>query len=116
MASLIPTAELPPGFSYPAEYLRVVAFGLTNLEPWILMDGDALRTAHHGLRDHFPGARLVPFATRRDNDEVACWDADAGDVVIVRRDAAAPCVADGRFEDFHCWLRDAVEHLTRFDG
>jgi len=134
MVSLIPTDELPPGFSYPAEYLRVVAFGLTNLEPWTLMDGGALRTLHKQLRHRRPGANLVPFAANRDTNEVACWDTAAGDVVVIDRgsgdrdsddrDCDARAVAetapnrtpDVRFEDFHGWLREAVENLTRFDG
>jgi hypothetical protein len=144
MVSLIPTDELPPGFSYPAEYLRVVAFGLTNLEPWTLMDGGALRTLHKQLRHRRPGANLVPFAANRDTNEVACWDTAAGDVVVIdrgsgdrdsddrdcgardcdARDCDARAVAetapnrtpDVRFEDFHGWLREAVENLTRFDG
>ncbi|MCM3885312.1 hypothetical protein [Frankia sp. R82] len=120
MTRLIPSTELPSGFCYPAEYLRVVDLGLTNLEPWLLMDGEALLQANNSLRSRFPQADLVPFAVRRDTDDLACWEASSGEVVLVRhRRCGSPMPGPalrGRFEDFHGWLLQAVTNLARFDG
>lgn len=34
MADLLTTDDLPDGFTYPPQFVRVVELGLTNLEPW----------------------------------------------------------------------------------
>ena len=78
MAELLSVEELPDGFSYPAEFLRIVGLGLTQLEPWWILDGDNLRIRHLGLQRRYPSRKLVPFARREDNDDVACWDLDKG--------------------------------------
>jgi len=34
MSELLSNRELPPGFTYPRVFLRVIELRLTNLEPW----------------------------------------------------------------------------------
>ena len=34
MADLLSASDLPDGFDYPAEFVRLVELDLTNLEPW----------------------------------------------------------------------------------
>ena len=51
MADLLGPAEVPPGFAYPPEFLRVVELGLVNLEPWWIFDGAPLRDRVDGLRN-----------------------------------------------------------------
>jgi hypothetical protein len=53
------------GFDYPSELIRVVEFGLTNLEPWWIFDADPLRDRAVGLGERYPARRLVPFARRK---------------------------------------------------
>ena len=114
MADLLGPAELPPGFAYPREFLRVVELGLVNLEPWWIFDGAPLRDRVAGLRTRFPDRVLVPFARREDNDDVACW-ASAPPRVVVIHDFASPGFEDrGGFADFNGWLRQAVEDLIAF--
>ena len=83
MADLLSLADLPDGFSYPPEFVRVVELGLTNLEPWWIMSGGPLRDRHAGLARRYPQRVLVPFARRQDNDDVACWDV-LGRTLVVR--------------------------------
>ena len=42
MALLLTAADLPADFTYPRAFIRVVELGLTDLEPWEIVDGDAL--------------------------------------------------------------------------
>lgn len=91
MAELLDAAVLPVGFEYPHEFLRVVELGLTDLEPWLIMDGEQLQWRHQGLRERYSDRSLVPFARRQDNDDVACWDWDQGDrSVVIVHDFASP--------------------------
>ena len=54
MSSLISAVDLPRDFSYPPEFIRVVELGLTNLEPWWIIDGEILFRRYVGLRGPFP--------------------------------------------------------------
>ncbi len=74
MAELLSVQDLPVGFRYPASFVRVIELGLTNLEPWHMLEGSRLRERNQGLAQRFPARSLVPFAIRQDNDDVACWD------------------------------------------
>lgn len=117
MAELLTSEELPEGFEYPSEYLRVVDLGLIDLEPWWLFDGDSLRIRMKGLRERYPTRTLVPFARRQDRDDVACWDLDVGDVAVVHDFASAGWEQLGmRFPDFYTWLRQAIDDLIEHGG
>jgi hypothetical protein len=116
VTDLLPVEDLPPGFWYPPPFVRVVELGLTNLEPWQVLDGAALRVRKDGLAQRFPARQLIPFAARQDNDDVACWDLVRGsDQVFVIHDFASPGW-EGRdvYPDFYAWLRQAVEDLIDF--
>ena len=113
--TLLTGTELPDGFSYPAEFLRVVDLGLINLEPWTILLDEELVHRNSGLRERYPERVLVPFARRQDNDDVACWDVSRGHVIIVHDFASPGYEERQQFEGFYSWLRQAVEDLIEFD-
>ena len=117
MTGLLTAGELPPGFSYPEPFLRVVRLGLTNLEPWQVLDGHLLRRHQQGVGTRYPDRRLVVFARRGDNDDLACWDLDRGPGrVSVIHDFAAPGWEQrADLPGFDAWLRRAVEDLLAFE-
>jgi hypothetical protein len=115
MADLLSTDDLPGGFEYPREFVRVVELGLTNIEPWWIIDGDRLRSRFAGLRERYYGRSLVPFAIRQDNDDVACWDTAAGNVVIIHDFASPGYEQRAEFGDFYAWFRQAIEDLIDFE-
>lgn len=115
MADLLSVGDLPEGFDYPREFVRVVELGLTNIEPWWIVEGDTLRARYSGLRERYTNRRLVLFAVRQDNDDVACWDADTGKVVIVHDFASPGYEQRAEFPDFYSWFRQAIEDLIAFE-
>lgn len=115
MAALLSTTELPEGFVYPHELVRVVELGLTNLEPWWVLEGDMLRDRFMGLRKRYEKRKLVPFARREDNDDVACFDVDSGKVVVIHDFASPGYEQRAEFANFYGWLRQAVEDLIAFE-
>lgn len=117
MALLLPPTDLPDEFSYPSLFIRVVELGLTNLEPWWIIEGDVLLMKYEGLRKRYPTRRLVPFARRQDNDDVACWDLElAGQGVVIIHDFAEPgWERRDELVGFEDWLRRAVEALIEFE-
>lgn len=117
MMDLLTERELPQGFSYPPEFLRIVELGLDDLEPWGIIDGRFLKMRHNGLRERYPHRNLVLFAVRQDTDDVACWDADANDglVLIVHDWASSGWEQRQVFPSFYHWLQAAIVDLINFD-
>ena len=115
--NLLTETELPSGFGYPRQFMRVIQLGLTDLEPWYVLEGTSLRDAMAGLAERYPNRKLIPFARRQDNDDIACWEAGATEAVFVIHDFATPGWEQrSQFVDFYGWLRRAVDDLIEFDG
>ena len=109
-------SSAPPWLTPPKEYLRVVEQNLVDLTPWYLMEHDQVVTRMQGLRLRYPGRQLVPFARRDDNDDVACWEKDRSEAVVVIHDFASAGHEERRvFPDFWSWFRGAVEDMIEFE-
>lgn len=113
---LLERTDLPEGFTYPREFIRIIELGLSNLEPWQVMSGYFLVERSRGLRERYPDRILVPFARRQDNDDVACWDLKLGEerVAIVHDFASPGWERRAEFAGFNDWLRQAIEDLIEF--
>jgi hypothetical protein len=116
MADLLTIADLPEGFDYPAQFVRVVELGLTQFEPWWVIEGDILRDRHRGLKSRYPDRHLVPFAVRQDRDDVACFDVDSNKVVIIHDFTDPGWENRASLGGFNEWLRQAIEDLIEFGG
>jgi len=116
MAQLLSPAELPEGFRYPHQFLHTVDLGLVALRPWWILQGDLIRGRWAGLRTRYPARRLVPFAERQDDDDVACFDLDTGKVVIVHDFASPGWEQQAEFDNFYGWLRQAIDDLVEVDA
>lgn len=116
MAILLNPNELPSGFEYPREFVRVVELGIVDLEPWLILEGRQLQDRIAGLRSRYAGRTLVPFARRIDNDDVACWDVDRGMEVAIVHDFASPGWEQRAFVGgFYDWLRLAIDDLIEYE-
>ena len=110
------SSSAPSWFHHPKAFLRVVEQNLVDLRPWYLMDHDQVVTRMQGLRLRYPGRELVPFARRDDNDDVACWEKDRGEAVVVIHDFASAGHEERRvLPDFWSWFRGAVEDMIEFE-
>lgn len=114
MANLLSRPELPEGFEYPTEFLRIVGLGLTRLEPWWIVEGGLLEDRYRGLKSRYPKRTLVPFAVRQDRDDVACFDLDSKDVVVIHDFTDAGWERRTNFAGFNDWLRQAIDDLIDF--
>ncbi len=116
MTELLLPADLPPAFDYPREFIRVVELGLTNLEPWWVLTGEQLWRVYVGLRERYPNEAYVPFASRQDNDDVACWLGSGPEIVVVHDFASPGWERRGRepLPNFHVWFRLAVEDFIEW--
>jgi hypothetical protein len=115
MSNILSATELPAEFSYPPEFLRVLELELTSLDPWWIIEGDVLRATASGIKDRYPARRLIPFAKREDNDEVACFDLDNVRVSVIHDFADPGWEERASFPDFASWLHAAVDEMLRFE-
>jgi hypothetical protein len=114
---LLPADELPDGFEYPEEFLRIVERGLLYFEPWWVIEGDQLRVRAQGMAERYPDRRLVPFARREDSDDVACFEQGKGQRVQLVHDFASPGYEQrGELDSVGDWLRLALETMLEFDA
>lgn len=104
---------VPERFTYPPSFTRFAKGALPNLTPWRFLCAEEPEYFVNGLRKRYPSRRLVPFARRDDNDDVACFDAadTSGDPrVLFIHDFADPgWELRGTAENFEHWLRVAVD-------
>ena len=113
---LLASQELPENFKYPHQFLRAVGLGLHDLEPWFLLQGELLRSTYDGLNERYASSKLVPFARRQDNDDIACWQSsDPEKIFIVHDHAAIGWEQRESYQSFYKWLRKALEDFIEFD-
>ena len=111
----LPDDELPAGFLYPPLFLRMLENELIELQPWQVLQGEALVWRHRGLRTRYPERVLVPFARRCDNDDVACWEGRGVRVVVVHDFASPGWERREELESFADWLRSALDDFIDWE-
>src|SRR3990167_5208695 len=108
----LPEKVLPKEFIYPITYIKFVSGELPDLEPWHFFYTQ-LEFRFNGLRQRYPEHKLVPFARRGDNDDVACFEAAEtfhDPKVIIIHDWASPGWENrGKFDDFLAWVEFAKQ-------
>ena len=108
---------MPRWFHYPEPFLRLVETGITEFRPWRLLEGAFAAGRMLGLRERFPERELVPFALRRDCDDVACWERGNPEGVVIIHDFAKPGWEDvAVFGSFWEWFRSAIEDFIDFEA
>lgn len=99
-------------FYYPNSYLKVVGLGLFDYDNWYLLSNELISSRYDILKQTFPERYLVPFAARYDCDDIACFDVQYVDKVIIINDHD---YADDEnlqvFETFWNWFISAIKEL-----
>lgn len=113
---LFTRSESPGWFHYPEQFLRIVDQGLLDFDPWIILQGERLRTRFRGIKERYPERQLVPFARREDNDDVACWEKGRAGVVIIHDFASPGYELKQELASFWDWLRSALEATIEYEG
>ena len=108
----LPAWATAAGFSYPAAYLRALALCGERLSPWALHTPAKVVEHTAGLAERYPRRQLLPFARRRDGDDVACFEPGAAHEVALIHDYATPGWEGSGGCSFREWFLEAdEEHL-----
>ena len=62
------------GYIYPESYLKLVDLNLVDFEYWYFIPDNQLDDRIIGLMERYPDRKLIPFARRDDNDDIACFE------------------------------------------
>jgi hypothetical protein len=107
--------DLDVHVTYPDGMARVIGQGLVDLTPWHMMDRELAKQRLRGLRERYR-QKYVPFASRQDNDDIACIDPERpGGVLIVHDFASEGYERRREFDSFWDWFRAAVEDMITFE-
>lgn len=58
-------------FQYPASFLKAINLNLVDFEFWYLMTKEQVSKRINGLLKRYPNRKLIPFARRDDNNDIA---------------------------------------------
>lgn len=102
-----------PGFEYPFGMEKIVDLGIVDMDIWFIMDAPFAEGYCADMAGRYPDCKLVPFAKRCDNDDVACFEVGKPGKVEVIHDFADPGREQrGEYDDFWSWFEDAIHQLV----
>lgn len=69
-----------------------------------------------GVTERYPNRKLIPFARRDDNDDIACFEVEKGEKVQIIHDFASEGYEQrNEYNDFWDWLKDAIDEMIEFN-
>jgi hypothetical protein len=105
------------GFYYPKEFLKIIDRGLVDFEPWVIIEGAYLDNRLRIIRKNYPDRKLIPFARRLDNDDLACWEINEKDKVYIIHDFASIGWENKMvYENFWSWFKSAINDMIEYIG
>lgn len=105
-----------PDFVWPSQIRKAVDLGLCDFQQWHILFGKVAQWRLEVLMELYPDRRLVPFAARHDNDDLACFEVGfGGRVFIVHMGAGPGWERRQEYDDFWAWFQVAVDELIEED-
>ena len=102
-----------PEFVYPNEYLKLMKHDFVDFGEWYFMTRDQVEKRIAGLKKRYPKRKLVPFARRDDNDDIACFEMEKGGAVQIIHDFASSGYEQRKeFTDICSWLQEVTNNGT----
>ena len=104
MIEILEQEKCPEWVRYPESYLKLIKEEKDTFLPWYLTNKEDVIWRFAGLKERYPKRKLFPFARRDYNDDIACWEKDFGEQVIVMHDFTDPGWERRKiFRDFNTW-------------
>lgn len=104
------------GLVLPSGYGTVLDLSLVNLKPWQILRDDDVVALYAGINRMYPARKVIPFARRNDNDDVACFVIEdntqqRGQVIVIHTFASEGYEVVARLKTFWTWFRSAVDEM-----
>lgn len=105
-------SEIYTDFQYPASFVKAIKLNLLNFDFWYFMPNEQVLERINGLKKRYPSRKLIPFARRDDNDDIACFEVGKEPKVQIIYDFASEGYEQrGEYDDFWSWMRAAIDEL-----
>ena len=99
-------------FSYPKGILKIIELNLVDFDLWYLMKQEQAILRIRGLKERYPSRKLIPFARRDDNDDIACFEVGKGERVQIIHDFSGEGYEQRKeYACFWNWVRDAMNEM-----
>lgn len=103
-----------PDFKYPNSYYKILELHLTDFDYWYFIPDDQIENRVRGMQKRYPNRKLVPFARRDDNDDIACFEIGKGGSVQIIHDFASNGYEQRKeYKNIWLWVKDALEELIK---
>ncbi len=63
------------------KYGVLLQYNLLDFDLWYIMDEERVLNRLKGVTERYPNRKLIPFARRDDNDDIACFEVGKGEKV-----------------------------------
>jgi len=114
---LLEEGKLPYGFMYPDSIKKAIKYDLVNLCPWTILERSFAEFMLDGIQSRYPTKKYIPFASRQDNDDFACFVGGQGEEVQIIHDFASPGweAYGNKYQDFWEWFKVAIDDMIEGD-
>lgn len=103
-------------FRYPESFYKSIDLNLVHFDLWNIMYADEVEERIKGLKERYPNRKLIPFARRDDNDDIACFEVGKDEKVQIIHDFASEGYEQrNEYNDFWDWLKDAIDEMIEFN-
>lgn len=102
------------GFSYPEEFLYIIDLNLINFEIWSFFSYESALSRMKGLKTRYPEGKVVPFAKRNDNDDIACFDIETREVFVIHDFSCDGYKNRKVYRDFQTWFKVCIDDMFEY--
>ena len=112
---VLKTEDFEFAFNYPEALERLVALKLINFDLWYLMSREQSVVILKQLKMNCNSKGLIPFARRGDNEDIACFEIQNNEKVVVLKNCEYLGYQQRQvFDSVWDWFRDAIEIMIAF--
>lgn len=104
-------------FKYPKEFIRILELNLIDFDVWYILNEKDVIDKLKGLRKRYSKRKLIPFAKRDDNDDIACFEilGEKVKIQLIHDFASEGFEQRHTYDDFWEWFREVIEELIEYN-
>lgn len=100
-------------FEYPEAYEKLLELKLLDFDVWYLIPEEQAQRRLLALQERYPSRKLIPFARRDDNDDIACFEVGKENRVQIIHDFASLGFEQrAELQDLWEWVENAVKEMV----
>lgn len=100
-------------FEYPEAYEKLLELKLFDFDVWYLIPEEQAQRRLLALQERYPSRKLIPFARRDDNDDIACFEVGKGNRVQIIHDFASSGFEQRtELQDLWEWIENVVKKMV----